>query len=107
MFLQALNLLNKTQKMRTATYPFYFINWQSMHKTNCMQIIDQNSMWEVHVFSSMSLHVNVLNSLTPVASPATVDVSCHTSRCHMQLAPSSTANLFRSEIVTFVGWVIL
>ena len=45
-----------------------------MHKTNCMQIIDKNSMWEVHVFNSMSLHVNILNSLTPVESPATVDV---------------------------------
>ena len=29
------------------TYPFYFINWQSIHKANCMQTIKKMLMWEV------------------------------------------------------------
>ena len=34
-------------KLSVVTYPFYFINWQSIHKTNCMQTIKKILMWEV------------------------------------------------------------
>ena len=35
------------EKLSVVTYPFYFINWQSIHKTNCMQTIRKILMWEV------------------------------------------------------------
>ena len=35
------------EKLSVVTYPFYFINWQSIHKTNCMQTIKMILMWEV------------------------------------------------------------
>ena len=35
------------EKLSVVTYPFYFINWQSIHKTNCMQTIKKILMWEV------------------------------------------------------------
>ena len=35
------------EKVSMVTYPFYFVNWQSIHKTNCMQSIKKISMWEV------------------------------------------------------------
>ena len=31
----------------TYMYPFYFINWQSIHKANCMQTIKKMLIWEV------------------------------------------------------------
>ena len=30
------------EKMSVMTYPFYFINWQNIHKTNCMQRIKRD-----------------------------------------------------------------
>ena len=39
------------EKLSAVTYLLYFINWQSMHKTNIMQSIEKVSMWEV--FSSI------------------------------------------------------
>ena len=35
------------EKLSVVTYPFYFINGQSIHKTNCMQTIKKILMWEV------------------------------------------------------------
>ena len=35
------------EKMIVVAYPFYFINWQSIHKTNCMETIKKILMWEV------------------------------------------------------------
>ena len=35
------------EKLSVVTYTFYFINWQSIHKTNCMQTIKKILMWEV------------------------------------------------------------
>ena len=35
------------EKLSGVTYPFYFINWQSIHKTHCMQTIKKILMWEV------------------------------------------------------------
>ena len=35
------------EKMSVVIYPFYFINWQSIHKTNCMQTIKKLLMWVV------------------------------------------------------------
>ena len=35
------------EKSSMVTYPCYFINWQSMHKTSSMQIIKKILMWEV------------------------------------------------------------
>ena len=35
------------EKLSVVTYPFYFINFQSIHKTNCMQTIKKILMWEV------------------------------------------------------------
>ena len=35
------------EKSSVVTYPFYFINQQSIHKTNCMQKIKKILMWEV------------------------------------------------------------
>ena len=35
------------EKLSVVTYPFYFINWQSIHKANCMQTIKKMLMWEV------------------------------------------------------------
>ena len=35
------------EKSSEVTYPFYFINRQSMHKTNCMQVIKKILMQEV------------------------------------------------------------
>ena len=35
------------EKSSAVTYPFYFINRQSMHKTNCMQRIKKILMREV------------------------------------------------------------
>ena len=35
------------EKLSVVTYPFYFINWQSIHKTNCMQTIKKILMCEV------------------------------------------------------------
>ena len=35
------------EKSSVVTYPFYFINWQSIHKTSCMQRIKKILMWEV------------------------------------------------------------
>ena len=35
------------EKLSLVTYPFYFKNWQSIHKTNCMQTIKKILMWEV------------------------------------------------------------
>ena len=34
------------EKLNVVTYPFYFINWQFIHKTNCMQTIKKILMWE-------------------------------------------------------------
>ena len=34
------------EKLKEVTDPFYFINWQSVHKTNCMQRIKKILMWE-------------------------------------------------------------
>ena len=39
------------EKLSVVVYPFYFVNLQFMHKTNCMQSIEKISMWEV--FSSI------------------------------------------------------
>ena len=33
--------------MSTVTCHFYFINWQCIRKTGCMQSIETLSMWEV------------------------------------------------------------
>ena len=33
--------------LSVVTYPFYFINWKSIHKANCMQTIKKMLMWEV------------------------------------------------------------
>ena len=35
------------EKLSVVTYPFYFIKWQSIHKTNCMQTIKKTLMWEL------------------------------------------------------------
>ena len=35
------------EKLSVVTYPFYFINWHSIHKTNCMQTIKKILIWEV------------------------------------------------------------
>ena len=35
------------EKLSVVTYPFYFINWQSIHKANSMQTIKKMLMWEV------------------------------------------------------------
>ena len=35
------------EKTSVVIYPFYFINWQSIHKTSCMQGIKKILMWEV------------------------------------------------------------
>ena len=35
------------EKLRLVPYPFYYINWQSIHKINCMQSNKKISMLEV------------------------------------------------------------
>ena len=35
------------EKLSMVAYPFYFRNWQSIHKTNCMRSINKILMWEV------------------------------------------------------------
>ena len=35
------------EKLSVVTYLFYFINWQSILKPNCMQTIKPILMWEV------------------------------------------------------------
>ena len=35
------------EKFSLVTYPSYYIYWQSIHKTNCMQTIKKILMWEV------------------------------------------------------------
>ena len=35
------------EKLSLVTYPLYYINWQSIHKTNCMRTIKKILMWEV------------------------------------------------------------
>ena len=35
------------EKSSVVTYPFYFINWQPVHKTSCMQRIKKILIWEV------------------------------------------------------------
>ena len=35
------------EKSSVVTYPFHFINWQSINKTSCMQIMKKILMWEV------------------------------------------------------------
>ena len=35
------------EKLSLVTYPLYYINWLSIHKTNCMQTIKKILMWEV------------------------------------------------------------
>ena len=46
------------EKLSVVTYPFYFINWQSIHKTNCMQRIKKFLMWEV--LPTIALKMNLL-----------------------------------------------
>ena len=35
------------EKLSAVTYPFYFLNGQSIHNTKCMQRIKKILMWEV------------------------------------------------------------
>ena len=35
------------EKLSLVTYPLYYINWQSIHKTNCMRTIKKILMWDV------------------------------------------------------------
>ena len=44
------------EKSSVVTYPFYYINRQSIHKTNCMQRIRKIVMWEV--FLAIALKLN-------------------------------------------------
>ena len=46
------------EKFTMVTYPFYFINRQSMHKTNCMQSFENISMWEE--FSSICYNIFIV-----------------------------------------------
>ena len=39
--------MSDNEKSSVVTYPFYFINRQSIHKTNCMQRIKKIFMREV------------------------------------------------------------
>ena len=39
--------MSDNEKSRVVTYPFYFINRQFIHKTNCMQRIKKILIWEV------------------------------------------------------------
>ena len=48
------------EKSSVVTYPFYFINRQSIHKTNCMQRIKKVLMWVV--FPAIALNVRLLFS---------------------------------------------
>ena len=43
------------EKSSVVTYPFYFINRQSIHKTNCMQRIKQILMREI--FPAIALNI--------------------------------------------------
>ena len=62
-FFQKIGKLRKTsmsdyEKSSEVTYPFYFINGQSIHKTNCMQRIKKILMREVFpvIALKISLH---------------------------------------------------
>ena len=44
------------EKTSVVTYPFYFINRQPIHKTNCLQIIKKILMRDV--FPAIALKVN-------------------------------------------------
>ena len=45
------------EKSSLVTYPFYFINWQSIHKTNCMERIKKILMREVFPAIALKLRV--------------------------------------------------
>ena len=36
----------ENEKLSLVTYPLYNINWQSIHKTNCMRTSKKILMWE-------------------------------------------------------------
>ena len=54
------------EKSNAMTYPFYFINWQSIHRTTCMQRIKKILMWEVLPATALKLvslnHVNQMRN---------------------------------------------
>ena len=39
--------MSGNEKSSVVIYPFYFINWQSIHKANCMQRIKKILIWEL------------------------------------------------------------
>ena len=58
------------EKLSMVTYLFYFINWQSMHKTYRMQRLEHISIWEVFVcliwfFTSQSTFVSHVGTGLP------------------------------------------
>ena len=67
-FFQKIGKMLKTsmsdyEKSSVVTYPFYFINRQSIHKTNCMQIIKKILMREVFPAIALKICQWVLNVL--------------------------------------------
>ena len=64
-FLQKIGKMLKTsmsdyEKSSVVTYPFYFVNRQSIHNTNCMQRIEKFLMREV--FPAIALKIGVWES---------------------------------------------
>ena len=52
------------EKLSVVTYPFYFINRQSIHKTNCVQRIKKILMREVFLAIALK-DTYILNFLFP------------------------------------------
>ena len=52
------------EKLSAVTYPFYFINRQSIHKTNCMQRIEKILMREVFPAIALKFDSNTDSHVT-------------------------------------------